>query len=146
MGALGVIGYGLGVIGAGGNVIMNNDYGVLTIEDGTFVAHNYTDKENYQVVQNYATATINGGTFTADAVAIAASAYDGQSSSTTINGGTFTAGSHGSAAALYFFDYDGNSSVNGQKNLKTVIKLLIITPQPHIYKYHALHQYRYGKH
>ena len=97
---------------AGGNVIMNNDYGVLTIEDGTFVAHNYTDKENYQVVQNYATATINGGTFTADAVAIAASAYDGQSSSTTINGGTFTAGSHGSAAALYFFDYDGNSSVN----------------------------------
>lgn len=92
---------------AGSHTVTNN--GTLTIVGNGTVTNTAGGKA---AVFNEGTATINGGTFTADAVAIAAAAYDGQSSSTTINGGTFTAGSHGSEAALYFFDYDGKSSVN----------------------------------
>ncbi len=97
---------------AGGNTIMNNDYGVLTIEDGTFGASNFTDVYNYQAVQNYGTLVINGGTFTANSVAVSASSYGVLETSTTINGGTFCAGSDGSAAALYIYDDDGTGFIN----------------------------------
>ena len=97
---------------AGGNTIMNNDYGVLTIEDGTFGASNFTDVYNYQAVQNYGTLVINGGTFTANSVAVSASSYGVLETSTTINGGTFRAGSDGSAAALYIYDHDGTGFIN----------------------------------
>lgn len=97
---------------AGGNVIMNNSNGVLTIEDGTFGASNFTDVYNYQAVQNYGTLVINGGTFTANSVAVSASSYGVLETSTTINGGTFRAGSDGSAAALYIYDHDGTGFIN----------------------------------
>ncbi|MCD8040072.1 MAG: hypothetical protein LUF82_00945, partial [Clostridia bacterium] len=79
-----------GTFQGGLNTVKNDDYGVLTINDGTFV------NDNQYAVMNYNTATINGGTFTGKTYAVwvnsTSTGYD--AGTLTINGGTFTGNSY----------------------------------------------------
>lgn len=80
---------------AGGNVVKNDEYGILVIEDGEFTCSEPSGKGAiYAVIQNWANATITGGIFThtdtAEGIAYSACAYGGQTSSNNISGGTFS--------------------------------------------------------
>ena len=80
---------------AGGNVVKNDEYGILVIEDGEFTCSEPSGKGAiYAVIQNWANATITGGiithTDTAEGIAYSACAYGGQTSSNNISGGTFS--------------------------------------------------------
>lgn len=96
---------------AGGNVVKNDEYGVLVIEDGEFTCSEPSGKGAiYAVIQNWANATITGGIFThtdtAEGIAYSACAYDGQTSSNNISGGTFSG-----ATAIYLKPGDDTAGI-----------------------------------
>lgn len=75
------------------NVIKNDDYGVLVVNDGTFVAGSDNDENANPVVMNWHKATINGGVFTSKHGYALANGHCSDVSDVgemTINGGTFT--------------------------------------------------------
>ena len=75
------------------NVIKNDDYGVLVINDGTFVAGSDNDENANPVVMNWHKATINGGVFNSKNGYALANGHCSDVSDIgemTINGGTFT--------------------------------------------------------
>ncbi len=83
-----------GTFSGGMNTVKNDDYGVLTIEDGTF------ENTDGPAVLNWNKATINGGTFTVNnaSKSVLANSYGGvpqDSGEMTITGGTFTAANNG---------------------------------------------------
>ena len=83
-----------GAFSGGLNTIKNDDYGVLTINDGTF------ENTTGPAVLNWNKATIHGGTFTVNNVSksVLANSYGGvpqDSGEMTITGGTFTAANNG---------------------------------------------------
>ena len=96
---------------AGGNVVKNDEYGILVIEDGEFTCSEPSGKGAiYAVIQNWANATITGGIFThtdtAEGIAYSACAYDGQTSSNNISGGTFSG-----ATAIYLKPGDDTAGI-----------------------------------
>lgn len=96
---------------AGGNVVKNDEYGILVIEDGEFTCSEPSGKGAiYAVIQNWANATITGGIFThtdtAEGIAYSACAYGGQTSSNNISGGTFSG-----ATAIYLKPGDDTAGI-----------------------------------
>lgn len=86
--ALSILG---GTFSGGMNTVKNDDFGVLTIADGTFT------NTNGPTVLNWHKATINGGSFSVaqDAAFVFANGYLNDAADAgqfTINGGTFTSG------------------------------------------------------
>ena len=86
--ALSILG---GTFSGGMNTVKNDDFGVLTIADGTF------SNTNGPTVLNWHKATINGGSFSVaqDAASVFANGYLSDAADAgqfTINGGTFTSG------------------------------------------------------
>ena len=86
--ALSILG---GTFSGGMNTVKNDDFGVLTIADGTFT------NTNGPTVLNWHKATINGGSFSVaqDAASVFANGYLNDAADAgqfTINGGTFTSG------------------------------------------------------
>lgn len=75
------------------NVVKNDDYGKLVINDGTFIANSNAEDNANPVVQNWHKATINGGTFTSKNGIVLANGYLDATTDAgefTINDGTFT--------------------------------------------------------
>lgn len=96
---------------AGGNVVKNDEYGILVIKDGEFTCSEPSGKGAiYAVIQNWANATITGGIFThtdtAEGIAYSACAYGGQTSSNNISGGTFSG-----ATAIYLKPGDDTAGI-----------------------------------
>ena len=75
-----------GTFSGGANVVKNDEYGVMTINGGTFT------NASQAAVQNWNDLTINDGQFTNSAYAILSGGYGADSSAlglTKVNGGTF---------------------------------------------------------
>ena len=82
----------------GGKItVKNDDYGVLTVKDGSISQ----GTDSYYAIYNANKATISGGTISASSDAIGSEHYDGAANdgSLTVSGGTITSKS-GSAVAL----------------------------------------------
>ncbi|WP_071427274.1 hypothetical protein [Merdimmobilis hominis] len=83
-----------GTFSGGMNTVKNDDYGVLTIEDGTF------ENTDGPAVLNWNKATITGGTFTVNnaSKSVLANGYideNADKGQMTVTGGTFTAANNG---------------------------------------------------
>ena len=105
-----------GTFDGGLNVIKNDDYGVLTINGGTF------QNSMGQVILNWNEATINGGTFSASnqSLALISNGYINDTADKgqlTINGGTFTTTTQSQTIFSYGEDASQNSkgyvAING---------------------------------
>ena len=75
------------------NVVKNDDYGILVINGGTFVANSDSEENGNPVIQNWNKTTINDGSFTSNHGWALANGFSGEGSDIgemTINGGTFT--------------------------------------------------------
>lgn len=83
-----------GTFSGGMNTVKNDDFGVLTIEDGTF------ENTVGSIILNWHDATINGGTFTLDNAdySVLANGFlseNADKGKMTVTGGTFTAANGG---------------------------------------------------
>lgn len=81
-----------GSFSGGMNTVKNDDYGVVTIHDGTF------ENSNGPTILNWNEATLNGGDFSVPSGVVLAYGYLNETADKgqfTINGGTFTSGNGG---------------------------------------------------
>lgn len=81
-----------GSFSGGMNTVKNDDYGVVTIHDGTF------ENSNGPTILNWNEATLNGGNFSVPSGVVLAYGYLNDTADKgqfTINGGTFTLGNGG---------------------------------------------------
>ena len=81
-----------GSFSGGMNTVKNDDYGVVTIHDGTF------ENSNGPTILNWNEATLNGGNFSVPSGVVLAYGYLNDTADKgqfTINGGTFTSGNEG---------------------------------------------------
>ena len=81
-----------GSFSGGMNTVKNDDYGVLTINDGTF------ENSNGPTILNWNEATLYGGDFSVPSGVVLAYGYldqEGDKGQFTISGGTFTSGNGG---------------------------------------------------
>lgn len=96
-----------GTFSGGMNTVKNDDYGVLTINDGTF------ENTDGPAVLNWNEATINGGTFTVNnaSTSVLANGYYNETADKgrmTVNGGTFTAANGGEGSLFGYGVGDGS--------------------------------------
>ena len=96
-----------GTFSGGMNTVKNDDFGVLTIEDGTF------ENTDGPAVLNWNEATISGGTFTVNnaSTSVLANGYYNETADKgrmTVNGGTFTAANGGEGSLFGYGVGDGS--------------------------------------
>ena len=101
-----------GTFNGGLNTIKNDDYGELTINDGTFTSMSQAAFLNWNI------ATVNGGTFNAERASSGAilNGYINDSmdqGELTINGGTFNAGKQNTVIATMNGAHSGDIEITG---------------------------------
>ncbi|WP_242967196.1 S-layer homology domain-containing protein [Flavonifractor sp. An10] len=101
-----------GTFSGGLNTIKNDDYGELTINDGTFTSMSQAAFLNWNI------ATVNGGTFNAESASsgVILNGYLDDSmdqGELTINGGTFNAGEQNAVIATMNGAHSGDIEITG---------------------------------